>query len=257
MTETTMVALTDPFLADRANQIRALGKRVVADIIEIGRLLAECKEHCGHGNWLPWLDAEFGWNERTAQRYINDYDLAGKYDNLSDLGIGVSIVHLLAAPSTPEAAREEVIERAEAGERLRHQDIREIIKAHGEDAVIAAVSDGAVLGRAKSIRHKTLQAATDARKAEFARPVAVTLVTGLHHGDFRMLENQIETNSVDLVLIDPEYDNVQDYGDAARIGDRILKPGGSFIAYSGGCHLREQLNAVAEGLRPWALGRKV
>jgi hypothetical protein len=37
-------------LAKHAAAIRRLGKRVVADVIEIGRLLTECKRICGHGN---------------------------------------------------------------------------------------------------------------------------------------------------------------------------------------------------------------
>jgi hypothetical protein len=32
------------------------GKRIVADVVGIGRDLAEAKTLCGHGGWLPWLD---------------------------------------------------------------------------------------------------------------------------------------------------------------------------------------------------------
>jgi hypothetical protein len=50
--------VTDPrdanaSLAEHADAIRALGKRVVHDVIEIGRRLTDCKKLCGHGNWLP------------------------------------------------------------------------------------------------------------------------------------------------------------------------------------------------------------
>jgi hypothetical protein len=24
-----------------------------------------------HGNWLPWLDREFGWNAGTVERFIH------------------------------------------------------------------------------------------------------------------------------------------------------------------------------------------
>jgi hypothetical protein len=37
-------ALTLTFLAGRAERIRVLAKRVISDVIEIGRLLAECIE---------------------------------------------------------------------------------------------------------------------------------------------------------------------------------------------------------------------
>jgi N6-adenosine-specific RNA methylase IME4 len=131
----------DTFLAERAARIRILGKRVVADVIEIGRLLDECKERCGHGNWLPWLEAEFGWSERTAQRYISIHELTGKYDNLSDLDLPVSSLHLLAARSAPEAALAEVIERAGTGERLKHAEVQAIIAEHGEQQILAAAAE--------------------------------------------------------------------------------------------------------------------
>ena len=47
---------TDPILAEHAAEIRRLGKRTLADVIEIGARLTECKRICGHSNWLPWLD---------------------------------------------------------------------------------------------------------------------------------------------------------------------------------------------------------
>jgi N6-adenosine-specific RNA methylase IME4 len=144
------------FLAEHAKQIRALRKRVADDIIEIGRLLAECKERCGHGNWLPWLEAEFGWNERTAQRYISIHELAGKYDNLSDLEVPVSSLYLL--PSAPESARAEVFARAESGERLKHAAVQAVIAAHSP----AAVQEAAAILRAEktAARHAAWAAKT-------------------------------------------------------------------------------------------------
>jgi Protein of unknown function (DUF3102) len=77
-------------LADHAAAIRTLGKRVVGDIVEIGRRLAECKRIAGHGNWLSWLEREFGWNTKTAERFMRVHELSDKFDNLSNLDIGVS-----------------------------------------------------------------------------------------------------------------------------------------------------------------------
>jgi len=34
--------------------------RPIRDIIEIGRRLTDAKAIAGHGNWLPWLEKEFG-----------------------------------------------------------------------------------------------------------------------------------------------------------------------------------------------------
>ena len=38
--------------------------------LEAGRLLTEAKAQVGHGQWLPWLDANFQGSKRTAQAYM-------------------------------------------------------------------------------------------------------------------------------------------------------------------------------------------
>jgi hypothetical protein len=62
-------------LAESAEEIRKLGKRAGADVIEIGRRLTETKKICGHGNWLPWLQREFGWTDRHALKCMQVYEL--------------------------------------------------------------------------------------------------------------------------------------------------------------------------------------
>src|SRR5262245_18436052 len=114
-------------LAKHAAAIRRLGKRAVEDVIEIGRLLTECKRICGHGNWLPWLDREFGWTEMTATRFINVYEMS-KSNKLLDLELPISGLYLLAAPSTPKEARDQVIERAQAGETVPVAEVKRTIK---------------------------------------------------------------------------------------------------------------------------------
>jgi hypothetical protein len=117
-------------LADHAAEIRALGKRVVGDVIEIGRRLTECKRIAGHGNWLPWLEQEFGWSRQTADRFMNVYEMMqSKVSNLDTLDIPVSGLYLLAAPSTPEAARDEVSELAKSGP-VSHQQVMRAVNRH-------------------------------------------------------------------------------------------------------------------------------
>ena len=137
--KTTLQAVADPslafdpikvggdvVLAQHAEVIRALGKRVVHDVIEIGRRLTDAKARCGHGNWLPWLEREFGWSDSTALRYMQAHQFAtDKSVTVTDLSL--KSLYLLAAPSTPEAARDEVIERSEAGEHLTPAQIKETI----------------------------------------------------------------------------------------------------------------------------------
>lgn len=121
-------------LAQHAEVIRVLSKRVIGDVIEIGRRLTEAKADIPHGGWLPWLEREFGWSEWTARRFIDVHELVeGKSGNLHDLNLPVSGLYLLARPSTPAAVTDAVLERAAAGETFTHAQVqKEIAKAKAE-----------------------------------------------------------------------------------------------------------------------------
>jgi hypothetical protein len=147
VTTATQAAETNEILAQHANAIRALGKRAVADIIEIGRRLTEAKAIAGHGNWLSWLEREFGWTDKTAERFMQVHS---KSDKLSNLEVPISGLYLLAAPSTPENVRAEITERVAAGEKITVADVRESkdrahIVEHGVPELLAAVDRGEVL----------------------------------------------------------------------------------------------------------------
>src|SRR5262249_30410741 len=122
-----MTAPAAAVLAEHAAEIRRLGKQTVENVVEIGRHLTEAKEIAGHGNWLPWLDREFGWKEQTARNFMQVYELADKSPNFGDLNLPVSALYMLAAPSTPPEARAEIIERVEAGEKVTVADVKTAI----------------------------------------------------------------------------------------------------------------------------------
>jgi len=59
--------LLETKLADKvrtaADRIRERIKKTVQDIIAVGNDLLAVKEVLPHGQFLPWLKAEFGWSE--------------------------------------------------------------------------------------------------------------------------------------------------------------------------------------------------
>jgi hypothetical protein len=120
-------ALDNPILAEHAAEIRRLGKRVVEDVVEIGRRLTECKKLVGHGNWLPWIEREFGWTDDTALNFMRVYEVS-KSRNFRDLSLPVSALYLLAAPSTSKEARDKIIERARAGEPVSVAETKRVIE---------------------------------------------------------------------------------------------------------------------------------
>ena len=120
--------VSDPVLAEHVAEIRRLGKRAIEDVIEIGRRLRECKEIVGHGNWLSWLDREFGWSEGTALNFMHVHELAQSTSaNFANLNLPVSTLYLLAAPSTPAAVRNGILERIGAGEQMSSFEVKKTI----------------------------------------------------------------------------------------------------------------------------------
>lgn len=94
----------------------------------------------------------------------------------------------------------------------------------------------------------------DARKAILETPADPKIEEGLHVGDFFELADRIEDDSVDLVFTDPPYDksSVDLYRKAAKVAARILKPGGSFVAYTGQKYLPEVYGLINNpALRYW------
>jgi len=109
-------------LARHAKAIRELRRRTARDIIKIGKHLTDARDICGHGNWRPWLQREFGWSESTALNFMRVAELS-KAQRVTDLDLPLRSLYLVAAPSTPEAVRREVIGQAEAGEPPSYDEI--------------------------------------------------------------------------------------------------------------------------------------
>jgi hypothetical protein len=115
-----------------AAEIRALYGRVRTDVVEIGRRLAYCHEEVvPHGDWAPWLKAEFGWTTRHALGFMNVYHAAQDPNrkSISDLRLPVTAICLLANPSTPPAAVDEIVESAK-DTALTVSDVKKVISKH-------------------------------------------------------------------------------------------------------------------------------
>ena len=51
-------------------EILDLKKLAGGAILDIGRRLMEAKEQLTHGEWLPWLNEQVEFSERTAQNFM-------------------------------------------------------------------------------------------------------------------------------------------------------------------------------------------
>lgn len=112
----------------RTSEIKTLMRRAATDIIEIGQKLIYVKARLGHGYFGGWLSTEFDWTWKTATNFMN---VAAKFENFSNLdGFAPSALYLLSAPSTPDSAREEALERAAAGEPISYSTARDLVAEH-------------------------------------------------------------------------------------------------------------------------------
>jgi phage N-6-adenine-methyltransferase len=124
----------------RTSEIKTLMRRTAQDIIDIGQKLIEVKARLGYGNFGAWLQAEFGWSDRTARQFMMVSEQF-KSENFADLNFAPSALYLLASPSTPETARAEAIERANNGESITHGTAKQIVEAHKALAAAALDTD--------------------------------------------------------------------------------------------------------------------
>jgi hypothetical protein len=112
----------------RTGEIREQLRRSAQDIWEIGQKLVEVRSCLKYGQFDVWLKAEFGWSRRTAYNFINVYEAFQDCANLAQVDIATSVLYLLAAPSTPTEVREEMLQRAKAGNKVTHKTVRQTLK---------------------------------------------------------------------------------------------------------------------------------
>lgn len=101
-------------------------------VIEVGQRLIEVKVLLKHGQYGDWLRAEFGWSQDTAERMVNVARLARQIPQIAEFEdqIARSALTVLAKPSTPPAAVQEVVELAEKGVDVTHALAQEVIDEH-------------------------------------------------------------------------------------------------------------------------------
>ena len=120
--------------ADDARELRAVAarmrERMQADLIENGRDLIRVKERLARtaGAFGAWLQGEFGMSERTAQNYMSAAREFGDHAAVVAV-LPPGTVYALAAPSTPETIRQDVIRQVKEGKRPEPAAIRETITA--------------------------------------------------------------------------------------------------------------------------------
>ena len=103
-------------VVQRADEINRLHGEIVGALrtsveaaVRIGKLLSEQKAELAHGEWLPWIEANLPFTDRTAQKYMRVYEgrpalPEGKSEPGSDLSLTAAYraIGVLAEPSEPD-----------------------------------------------------------------------------------------------------------------------------------------------------------
>jgi hypothetical protein len=136
--ETTLLSYNYELIAEEhratvqlaARRIKTKAERAKQDLLAIGQELVNVKERLAHGQFTEWIEQEFGMSLRMAQRMMNVWQVyGGKSDTVSLLSD--SSLYLLAAPNTPEAARQEMEAQAQhTGKSPTRQEVTAAIARH-------------------------------------------------------------------------------------------------------------------------------
>lgn len=97
----------------KTEQIKLIGRRLSQDIVTIGEHIIAVKDKLGYGKFDAWLSVEFGWTRRTAERFMS---VAERFEKRHNVAFSPTVLYLLAQPSTPDEAIEDLQERQESGE---------------------------------------------------------------------------------------------------------------------------------------------
>jgi hypothetical protein len=135
-------------LRQSADRIRSLGRKLNEAIVEIGRELIAAKERYPR-QFTAWLQVELRMNPRTALNYMHLANWgADKSEIVSVLPPGS--LYLLAAPSTPPAATDEVVSRVRLGEIVGAEEVRDIVSATKDARAKAQREEELAQSRAKA-----------------------------------------------------------------------------------------------------------
>jgi len=133
----------DARLKSLARQIAGSKKKLVANVLEIGRALTDAQDlladHAG-GAFGKWVKQSCKFSKRSAYRYMSAHLTFGGCATVAQRRFEPSTMYLLANDSTPSAAVTEAIEFAESGETVTGKIAKQLIAKHGDGKPARKVS---------------------------------------------------------------------------------------------------------------------
>jgi hypothetical protein len=112
--------------------LQALAMQSLDHAIRIGELLSKVKTQLPHGRWIPWLNSNVKFSERTARNYISVFEhrMALKSARVADLTEAYKLLGNRAATST----REEELFWARQEEQAQNSQLPRMTREEAEQA---------------------------------------------------------------------------------------------------------------------------
>ena len=120
---------------EAARSIHQLGKAMQTSLIAIGKRLIEAKGMLPEGQFSAWIEAEFQLSQRSAQNFMNVARVYGDRGHEIISPLSDTVLYMLAAPSTPEAARVEVEQAAIEGKKVTVEFAKATVQKHKPESV--------------------------------------------------------------------------------------------------------------------------
>jgi hypothetical protein len=115
-------------VTEEAHEAKA---QITTGFLDLGARLNEAKELLAHGEWLPWLEREMQFSERTAQKFMA---LAREYEGNPQLASDLGSEKAFALLALPREEREEIAQhgatvngKAKAASDLTTREVKQIV----------------------------------------------------------------------------------------------------------------------------------
>ena len=139
-------------------------------ILRIAKLVAEAREmflyNRDEGGFTGWIEQRLNMSQRTAYNLLDVHEQFGDQSLQLLQTLPRKVLYLIARESTPEEARNEVIERAENGEHFTEAQVKEIV----DEAVRKALEEQLKSAREEADRREEK---VRAEYADLATPEAI------------------------------------------------------------------------------------
>ena len=116
-------------LAEIAADVAECNLRLPVDALNAGRLLTDARGILFRAGWRDWIDAEFSWPYRTAERLVSVARVFGHLPTRQIVAFASSALYLLAAKTCPAGARGRAISDAAAGKQVTYSRARELLQS--------------------------------------------------------------------------------------------------------------------------------